>query len=182
MCSLVWDNLNITFRVKSQCLDNKNHFDNGTTATLIPVYNPFTNKSWTPRSTLLFSMKPEHTPTVPNYPWTAADTLPSPSDAENTEQCLIWRFKSIGLEYIPELAHLKPLLESCPEIDQIQLHKTEQFPLSAMHEDESTLEGTITVINRLFEQLKASSTDLTDHRLVFANGDLLTDNLVNTVL
>ncbi|KAJ7656182.1 hypothetical protein B0H14DRAFT_2659380 [Mycena olivaceomarginata] len=127
-------------------------------------------------------MKPERTSTVPNYPWTVADTLPSPSDAENTEQCLIWQLKSIALEYIPELAHLKPLLESCPEIDQIQLHKTEQFPLSAMHEDESTLEGTITVINKLFEQLKASSSDLEDHGLVFANGDLLTDNLVNTVL
>ncbi|KAJ7882081.1 hypothetical protein B0H14DRAFT_2565601 [Mycena olivaceomarginata] len=126
-------------------------------------------------------MKPERTSTVPNYLWTAADTLPSPSDAENTEQCLIWQLKSIALEYIPELAHLKPLLGSCPEIDQIQLHKTEQFPLSAMHEDESTLEGTITVINNLFEQLKASSADLEDHGLVFANGDLLTDNLVNTV-
>ncbi|KAJ7827273.1 hypothetical protein B0H14DRAFT_3467220 [Mycena olivaceomarginata] len=36
-----------------------------------------------------------------------------------------------------------------------------------MHEDESTLEGTIT--------------HLEDHGLVFANGDLLTHNLVNTV-
>ncbi|KAJ7675030.1 hypothetical protein B0H14DRAFT_2423831 [Mycena olivaceomarginata] len=176
MCSLVWDNLNIAFRVESQRLDNKNHFDNGTTATLIPIYNPFTNESRTPRG-----MKPERTSTAPNYPWTAADTLPSPSDAENTEQCLIWQLKSIALEYIPELAHLKPLLESCPEIDQIQLHKTEQFPLSTMHEDESTLEGTITVINKLFEQLKVSSADLEDHGLVFANGDLLTDSLINTV-
>ncbi|KAJ7361091.1 hypothetical protein DFH08DRAFT_921270, partial [Mycena albidolilacea] len=125
MCSLVWDNLNIAFQVESQRLDNKNHFDNGTTATLIPIYNPFTNESRTPRGTLPFSMKTEHTSTVPNYPWTAADTLPSPSDAENTEQCLIWQLRSIALEYIPELAHRKPLLESCPEIDQIQLHKTE---------------------------------------------------------
>ncbi|KAJ7890049.1 hypothetical protein B0H14DRAFT_3705721 [Mycena olivaceomarginata] len=167
------DNLNIAFRVESQRLDNKNHFDNGTTATLIPIYNPFTNESRTPRGTLPFSMKPERTSTVPNYPWTAADTLPSPSDAENTEQCLIWQLKSIALEYIPSL-HISSLCWS-------PLHKTEQFPLSAMHEDESTLEGIITVINKLFEQLKASSADLEDHGLVFANGDLLTDNLVNTV-
>ncbi|KAJ7731953.1 hypothetical protein B0H14DRAFT_2639941 [Mycena olivaceomarginata] len=148
------------FKRFGECrLDNKNHFDNGTTATLIPIYNPFTNESRTPRGTLPFSMKPEHTSTVPNYPWTAADTLPSSSDAENTEQCLIWQLKSIALEYIiPELAHPKPLLESSSQ--------AEQFPLSAMHEDESTLEGTITVINKLFEQLKASSADLEDHGLV----------------
>ncbi|KAF7343680.1 hypothetical protein MSAN_01947900 [Mycena sanguinolenta] len=50
-----------------------------------------------------------------------------------------------------------------------------------MHEDESSLEGTITVINKLFEQLQTSSEDLKDHGLVFANGDLLTDSLINTV-
>ncbi|KAJ7721241.1 hypothetical protein B0H14DRAFT_2642513 [Mycena olivaceomarginata] len=130
-----------------------------TTATLIPIYNPFTNESRTPRGTLPFSMKPEHTSTLPNYPWTAANTLPSPSDAENTEQCLIWQLKSIALEYIPELAHLKPLLESCPEIDQIQLHKTEQFPLSAMHEDESTLEGDYHRDKQAVEGARRNSTD-----------------------
>ncbi|KAJ7787873.1 hypothetical protein B0H14DRAFT_3504937 [Mycena olivaceomarginata] len=170
----------VQFQAVWRRLDNKNHFDNGTTATLIPIYNPFTNESRTSHGTLPFSMKPERTSTVLIYPWTSADTLPSPSDAENTEQCLIWQLKSIALEYIPKLAHLKPLLESCPEIDQIQLHKTEQFPLSAIHEDESTLERTITVMNKLFEQLKASSADLEDHGLVFAYGVLLTDHLVNT--
>ncbi|KAF8170903.1 hypothetical protein K438DRAFT_2059793 [Mycena galopus ATCC 62051] len=181
MCSVVWDNLNIAFRVESQRLDNKNHFNNGTTATLIPIYNPFTNESRTPRGTLPFTMKPPRTSTLPTYPWTAADTLPSASDAEQTERCLLWQLKSIALDYIPELAHLKSSLGPCPEIDQIKVHKTEQFPLPAMHEDESTLEGTITVINKIFAQLGTSSTDLENHGIVFANGDLLTDNLVNTV-
>ncbi|KAF7341771.1 hypothetical protein MSAN_02031500 [Mycena sanguinolenta] len=181
MCSLVWDNLNIAFRVESQRLDNKNHFDNGTTATLIPIYNPFTNEPRTARGTLPLSMKRPRTSTMPTYSWTAADTLPSPSDARKTEECLIWQLKSIALEHIPEFAHLKSLLGPCPEVDQIQLHKTEQFPLPAMHEDESSLEGTITVITKLLEQLQTSSEDLKDHGLVFANGDLLTDNLINTV-
>ncbi|KAF8145481.1 hypothetical protein K438DRAFT_2097724 [Mycena galopus ATCC 62051] len=181
MCSIVWDNLNIAFQVESQRLDNKNHFDNRTTATLIPIYNPFTNEARTPRGTLPFTMKPPRTSTLPTYSWTAADTLPSASDAEKTEQCLLWQLKSIALDYIPELGHLKSSFGPCPEIDQIKLHKTEQFPLPAMHEDESTLEGTITVINKIFAQLGTSSTDLENHGIVFANGDLLTDNLVNTV-
>jgi hypothetical protein len=181
MCSLVWDTLNIAFKVESQRLDSKNHFDNGTTATLIPVYDPFMNEPRTARGTPPLHMKPPRTSTTPTYSWSASDTLPSAADAEKTEQCLLWQLKSIALQYIPELAHLKPELGRCPEVDQIQLHKTEQFPLPAMHEDESTLEGTITIIMKLFEQLKTSSADLEDHGLVFTNGDLLTDNLVNTV-
>ncbi|KAJ6450910.1 hypothetical protein C8R45DRAFT_1113838 [Mycena sanguinolenta] len=181
MCSLVWDNLNIAFRVESQRLNNKNHFDNGTTSTLIPIYNPFTNESRTARGTLPLNMKPTRTSTIHTYFWTAADTLPSPADAEKTEECLIWQLKSIALQHIPEFKHLKSLLGPCPEVDQIQLHKTEQFPLPAMHEDESSLDGTITVINKLFAELQTSSEDLKNHGLVFANGDLLTDNLVNTV-
>ncbi|KAF7373970.1 hypothetical protein MSAN_00609500 [Mycena sanguinolenta] len=180
-CSLVWDNLNIAFRVESQRLDNKNHFDNGTTATLIPIYNPFTNEPRTARGTLPLSMKPPRTSTMPTYSWTAADTLPSPSDAQKTEEGLIWQLKSIALEHIPEFAHLKSLLGPCPEVDQIQPHKTEQFPLPAMHEDESSLDGTITVINKLFAELQTTSEDIKKHGLVFANGDLLTDNLINTV-
>ncbi|KAJ7622080.1 hypothetical protein FB45DRAFT_838282 [Roridomyces roridus] len=62
-CSIVWDNLNIAFRVESQRLDNKNHFDNGTTATLIPIYNPITGESRTPRGTLPLNMKPPRTST-----------------------------------------------------------------------------------------------------------------------
>ncbi|KAJ6484129.1 hypothetical protein C8R45DRAFT_1099276 [Mycena sanguinolenta] len=157
MCSLVWDNLNIAFRVESQRLDNKNHFNNGTTATLIPIYNPFTNEPRTVRGTLPLSMKPMHTSTMPIYAWTAADTLPSPADAEKTEECLIWQLKSIALKGAPT------------------------FPLPAMYEDESSLDRTITVINKLFADLQTLSEDLKNHGLVFANGDLLTDNLVNTV-
>ncbi|KAF8133121.1 hypothetical protein K438DRAFT_1998277 [Mycena galopus ATCC 62051] len=126
-------------------------------------------------------MKPPCTSTLPTYSWTAADTLPSASNAEKTEQCLLWQLKSIALDYIPELGHLKYSFGPCPEINQIRLHKTEQFPPPAMHEDESTLEGTITVINKIFTQLGTSSMDLENHGIVFANGDLLTDNLVNTV-
>ncbi|KAJ7061074.1 hypothetical protein C8F01DRAFT_950174, partial [Mycena amicta] len=35
---IVWDNLNIGFRVEQERADSKDHFDNGTTATMIPVF------------------------------------------------------------------------------------------------------------------------------------------------
>ena len=35
---IIWDNLNIAFRVGEQRKGSKDHFDNGTTATLIPLY------------------------------------------------------------------------------------------------------------------------------------------------
>ncbi len=35
---IIWDNLNFAFRAAQQCADSKDHFDNGTTATLVPLY------------------------------------------------------------------------------------------------------------------------------------------------
>ncbi|KAK7016011.1 hypothetical protein R3P38DRAFT_3321516 [Favolaschia claudopus] len=181
MCSIVWDNLNIAFRVESQRLDSKNHFDNGTTATLIPVYNPFTGKNRTPRGTLPLSMKPDRTSSNSTFSWTAADTLPSPADAAKLEECLRWQLKDNALQHIPELAHLRDALGRCPEVEQIQVHKTEQFPLPAMHEDESSIDGTLAVHEAIFRHLDTPSEDLESHGLVISHGDLLTDNLVNTI-
>ena len=179
-CSIVWDNLNIAFRVESQRLDSKNHFDNGTTATLIPVYNPFTGESRTPRGTLPLEMKPPRTSTKASFAWTAADTLPSAAESIKLEECLRWQLKRMALDYIIELNHLKNKLGDCPTVDQIQVHKTEQYPLSAMHEDESSIDGTLSVYSAIMSQLQTNSMDLREHGLLFANGDLLTDSLVNT--
>jgi hypothetical protein len=35
---VIWDNLNISFKVSEQSHDSEDHFDNGTTATLVPLY------------------------------------------------------------------------------------------------------------------------------------------------
>jgi hypothetical protein len=36
---VIWDNLNIAFKVSEQRHDSKDHFDNGTTVTLLPLYD-----------------------------------------------------------------------------------------------------------------------------------------------
>ncbi|KAK6969685.1 hypothetical protein R3P38DRAFT_3336812 [Favolaschia claudopus] len=61
MFFIVWDNLNIAFRVESQRLRSANHFDNGTTPTGIPVYNPLTGSTKTLHGTLPLSLKPPRT-------------------------------------------------------------------------------------------------------------------------
>ncbi|KAJ7434061.1 hypothetical protein FB451DRAFT_1063870 [Mycena latifolia] len=40
MVQIVWDNLNIAFKVAAQRLKAKNHVSNGVTATIIPVFDP----------------------------------------------------------------------------------------------------------------------------------------------
>jgi hypothetical protein len=39
MCMIVSDNIKIAFQVTQQCVESTDHFDNGTTATLIPLFD-----------------------------------------------------------------------------------------------------------------------------------------------
>ncbi|KAJ7811323.1 hypothetical protein B0H14DRAFT_2606589 [Mycena olivaceomarginata] len=177
MCQIVWDNLNIAFRVAAERLKAKNHFDNGTTATVIPVFDPATGGN-ARHGTLPFSMKPPRERTLPVLDWTAEDTLPSPQSAEELSRCCFWQLKRLALEHIPGISDsLKKALEECPEIFQIPLHKTEQYPLPAMNLDESSLEGTLEVYFTILRHLGLDDEALEAHGLMFDDGDLLTDSL-----
>ncbi|KAF9011535.1 hypothetical protein BDZ89DRAFT_1119149 [Hymenopellis radicata] len=129
MCSIVWDNLNIAFRVESQRLDNTNRFDNGTTATLIPLHDPFTGGK------------------VPHAPlnWTVEQTLISPEDAVKLDECSLWQLKKIALDVIAGLGHLKKGFRECPE------------------------------------NLGITNEEIRAHGLMFTDGDLLTDSLVDKI-
>ncbi|KAF8579999.1 hypothetical protein K439DRAFT_1620110 [Ramaria rubella] len=71
---------------------------------------------------------------------------------------------------------------SAPVVLQIPLHKTEQYPLPAMKIDESSIEGTIEVLNTILTKvLKMSVDDLREHGLLFVDGDLLTILLTDKV-
>ncbi|KAF7369548.1 hypothetical protein MVEN_00284700 [Mycena venus] len=181
MCFIVWDNLNIAFRVESQRLNSANHFDNGTTGTLLPVYNPFTGSTTTPLGSLPLSMKPPRTTTFPVIDWEVHDVLPSPESAEQLSRCCLWQLKRLAMEHIQSLQHLKEELEDCPEVDQIAIHQTDQYPVPAMHEEESSLEGSIRVYTTILGNLKVTEEDLKAHGLRFNDGDLLTDSLVDKI-
>lgn len=50
-----------------------------------------------------------------------------------------------------------------------------------MHEDESSIEGTIRVYVKILRNLGITDDDLKAHGLMFTDGDLLTDSLVDKV-
>ncbi|KAJ7166271.1 hypothetical protein C8R46DRAFT_1220015 [Mycena filopes] len=180
MCFIVWDNLNIAFRVESQRLNSTNHFDNGTTGTTIPVWNPFTNGD-TQLGTLPLHMKPSRTTTFPVIDWSSADILLTPAQAEELGRCCAWQLRRLAIDHIPGLKRLKEALGECPTVDQIAVHLTEQYPVPAMQEDESSIEGTIRVYTRILESLGITNADLQAHGLMFNDGDLLTDSLVDKI-
>ncbi|KAF8141052.1 hypothetical protein K438DRAFT_1946476 [Mycena galopus ATCC 62051] len=164
--------------VKEQRLNSANHFDNGTTGTAIPIWNSFTNGP-TVLGTLPLEVKPPRTSTFPIIDWTPEDILVSPTNTEQLSQCCLWQIKRLALENIPGLAHVKEDFEGCPEVDPIAVHKTEQYPLPAMHEDESSIDSTIRVYERILQNLGITNEDLRSHGLMFTDGDLLTDSLID---
>ncbi|KAJ7772145.1 hypothetical protein DFH07DRAFT_866360 [Mycena maculata] len=180
MIFIVWDNLNIAFRVESQRLNSANHFDNGTTGTAIPVWNPFTNGD-TALGTLPLDMKPPRTTTDPVVDWGCEDILPTPTNAQELSHCCLWQLKRLAIENIANLAHLKAAFEECPEVEPIAVHLTEQLPVPAMHEDESSINGTIRVYVTILKNLGITNADLRAHGLLFNDGDLLTDSLIDKI-
>ncbi|KAJ7434062.1 hypothetical protein FB451DRAFT_1195725 [Mycena latifolia] len=55
-----------------------------------------------------------------------------------------WQLKHIALEHVPGVPDkLRKELGDCPEVYQIPLHITPQYPVPAMKKDESTLDGNI---------------------------------------
>ncbi|KAG8947864.1 hypothetical protein FRC04_010222 [Tulasnella sp. 424] len=70
-------------------------------------------------------------------------------------------------------------LGSRPVVHKIPLHTTRQYPLPAMHIDESSLDGTLEVIETIMcRHLGLSSEDIEAHGIVLAHEDNLTTSLV----
>jgi hypothetical protein len=182
MCSIVWDNLNIPFTIESERFNSRNHFDNGTTATLLPLWDPFNKSTRTPHGTLPLEMKPQRTSTDPIFDWKPEHVLPEPAQARQLMKSCKWLIESIALDHIKGLDRLRDTHGPFPAVDPIGLHKTEQFPLPAMHIDESSLEGTINVYDAILKNLGMTDELLKKHGLVFTDGDLLTDSLSSKVL
>ncbi|KAJ7435655.1 hypothetical protein B0H11DRAFT_2366685 [Mycena galericulata] len=177
MVQIVWDNLNIAFKVAAQRPNSKSHFDNGTTSTAIPVFDPATGGQ-AAHGTLPLEMKPPRERTLPVLDWSPEDVLPSPESAAQFSSSCFWELKRMALEHVPGVSEeLRNSLGDCPEVYQIPLHKTPQYPLPAMKEDESTLEGTLEVYFRNLDVMGMGDKELEAHGLMFDDGDLLTDAL-----
>ncbi|KAJ7715034.1 hypothetical protein DFH07DRAFT_974297 [Mycena maculata] len=124
-------------------------------------------------------MNPLRTTTSPVIDWDVNDALPSPLSIEQLGQCLLWQIKRLAFDNIKKLEHLRQAFKDCPEVDAILVHLTSQYLLPAMHEDELSIEGTIRVYLQILRNLGLTDDDLKAHGLMFNDGDLLTDSLVD---
>lgn len=179
-CMIVWDNLNIAFRVGQQRLNSMDHFDNGTTATLIPLFDPVT-EGLVPHGTLPLDLKPPRTTRRQIFNFPVEQVLPSPEAAKELSMSCLWQLKRIAMEVIPGLDRLKDGVGECPPVILIPVHKTKQYPLSALKIDESSIDGTIEVLVAILKNLGVDAGFMSKHGLLFVDGDLLTQSLIDKV-
>ncbi|KAF8798380.1 hypothetical protein BYT27DRAFT_7228445 [Phlegmacium glaucopus] len=171
---LIWDNLNIAFKVSEQWHDLKDHFDNGTTATLIPLYGVECGK---------LPFKPRHTNRRPILKFSPEDLFPSQEEAQRVQAGQLWHIKDILFDVFPTLlkrlaSSISPLLS----VLQIPVHITKQYPLPAMHINESSLEGTLGVMDTIFQStLELTEDDIKTHGLVLCAGDQLSLSLLDKI-
>jgi hypothetical protein len=89
--------------------------------------------------------------------------------------------KCMAMDQIPGLKHFRDAVGSCPEVDQIMLHKTEQYPLPGMNHDESSIDETIKVLETIKKKTRMGPSNIEKHGLMFADGDILLQLLADTV-
>ena len=173
---ILWDNLNIAFRVGEQRKASKDHFDNGTTATLIPLFD-------VDFGGLPLDLKPARDNRRPTLDFDASDMLPSLQQMQELEEAQLWHIEDILFNTFPKLRQrFKNEIRPPRDILPIPVHKTEQYPLPAMHIDESSLEGTLKVIDCIITKtLKLSGDSLEKHGIILCAGDQLTMSLLDKV-
>ncbi|KAJ7148219.1 hypothetical protein C8R46DRAFT_1167204 [Mycena filopes] len=176
-CMIVWDNLNIAFKVGEQRHDSKDTFENGTTATLIVLYGVL-------RGELELEILEPRTTRKPVLDFDPMDTLPTAEHILQTRKSVLWHVRSILLRRFPALAKkYKDQLGDVPVIRPIPLHQTEHGPTPAMKIDESSLDGTIDVIDTVVVRtLKFTAAGMRAHGVMFAGGDLLSLNLTDKAI
>ncbi|KAJ7280448.1 hypothetical protein C8J57DRAFT_1058002, partial [Mycena rebaudengoi] len=96
MFMLIWDNLNFAFRVGRQRLGSNDHFDNGTTASLIVLWG------FAVGNLPLKILQPRKT-RLPVLEFTASDLLPSLEDVQQLEALHRWHIEDILVQAYPIL-------------------------------------------------------------------------------
>ncbi|KAJ7778872.1 hypothetical protein B0H14DRAFT_3587065 [Mycena olivaceomarginata] len=176
MFMIIWDNLNFVFRVGQQRLGSNDHFDNGTTATVVVLWG------FSPGDLPLDVLPPRRS-RLPVLEFSSQiDLLPTLEDVQNLEALQRYHIEEILLDAYPVLrTRFRDSISGPPSIISIPVHTTSQYPAPAMPIDESSLDGTIDVFSTIFRNtLKLTGQDIERHGVVAASRqddvDLL-DNL-----
>jgi hypothetical protein len=173
---IIWDNLNIAFWVGEQRKASKDHFNNRTTATLIPLYD-------VEFGSLSLDLKPPRDNQRPVVDLNHQDMLLSRQQVLELEAEQLWHIEDILFDAFPNLRNrFKDQIKPVANILPIPVHKTEQYPLPAMHIDESSLEGTLHVLETIITKtLKLEGNGLEKHGIILCVGDQLTLSLLDKV-
>ncbi|KAJ7466342.1 hypothetical protein FB451DRAFT_1040886 [Mycena latifolia] len=176
-CMIVWDNLNIAFKVGEQRHNSKDTFENGTTATLIVLYGVL-------RGELELELLEPRTTRKPVIDFEPMDTLPTAQQIIQTRKSALWHVDRILLEAFPKLgAKFKEDHGDVPVIQAIPLHKSEHLPTPTMKIDESSLDGAIDVIDTIVTRtLQFTAAGMRAHGVMFNGGDLLSLNLTDKAI
>ena len=94
---LIWDNLDIAFKVSEQQHDSKDHFDNGMTAILVPLYGIECGK---------LPLKPKRTNHQRVLKFGPQDFHPSQEEAQCVQAGQLWQIKDILCDVFPSLHKL----------------------------------------------------------------------------
>ncbi|KAF9473608.1 hypothetical protein BDN70DRAFT_937306 [Pholiota conissans] len=114
---------------------------------------------------------------------TTSNLLPSRETTMRIEDRRLWHIQDILYDAFPALRkRFKADIPPVPTVEQISLHQTKQYPLPATHIDKSSLEGTLHVLNTIFQQsLQLTEDDIKRHGIILCAGDQLLIYLLHKV-
>ncbi|KAG1760022.1 hypothetical protein EDD22DRAFT_980812 [Suillus occidentalis] len=155
---------------------SKDHFDNGTTATLIPLIDISNGH-------LSLDFLPPWLTWFPIINFGPQDLLPSLEQVQQLEATSHWHILDVLLDAFPSLCRkFADNVKAPPVVLSIPVHQMEQYPLPAMHIDESSIDRALEVIDSIVQKtLKMSSEDIQKHRIIMCTGDQLTMSLLDRV-
>ena len=108
---VIWDNLNIASRVSEQRHNSKDYFDNGTTVTLLPLYD-------VEYGGLPLELLPSRDCQIPVLKFGAKDLLPTGEEARRIEAGQLWHIQDILYEAFASLRkRLKDKIRKCGRCD-----------------------------------------------------------------
>ena len=176
-CLTVWDNVNIAYRKAEQQIDSKDHFNNGTTFTIISMHGvPY-------GSIPLSDLPPRLTRRITYNINPLEDILPSEDQGLELERMMLWHIEDILLTAFPDLqAQFCYLDLQPPSVRLVPIRKTEQYPLPAALINESTIDGTLDVIDHIFiRTLKLTEDEVKAHGPFISASDQLSISLTDIV-
>lgn len=175
---IVYDNINFTLRKASQRLDSATQQINATTLAVFSLPKKFTRVAYGAALSIFERRKGSGLRRL-----LTPESL-FPDDSKNSQVISAFKhaLRTILLTRLPgkmaKRHHTRPLRKLTkklkPKIRQLSSEKTQFFPLPALNEEESSVGGTIRVVERIFTTLLGLAMELVESELRLLVGDWLT--------